>query len=144
MSCCRFTFCARSPSSLTYNTKYSNTAQVLTSLSEAIIDVLHPDDLTRQEALALLEESLELFQRTLTSQEFQISEMEANQDSEMADTPDVDMAVDTDTVSSNPADTSSTYISILLLLYQIFPRPLFCQSLTQQQSSKSRDSRRMG
>lgn len=65
----------------------SNTAQVLTSLAEIITEVIRPAEDVRNEALRLLEESVELFQRTLTLQEFRLSEMEANQDAAMTDAP---------------------------------------------------------
>lgn len=68
-------------------TGFSNTAQVLTSLAETISEVVHPAEDVRQEALSLLEESVELFQRTLTLQEFRLSEMEASQDAAMTDAP---------------------------------------------------------
>ena len=57
--------------------KSSNTAQVLTSLAEALDDVgSDPGSL-----VPLLEEAVELFQRCLTLQEFRFSESEALRDS---------------------------------------------------------------
>lgn len=52
----------------------SNTAQVLTSLAEAISEGKRPSSSPRDEALSLFQESLELFQRCLNVQEFKLSQ----------------------------------------------------------------------
>ena len=51
----------------------SNTAQVLTSLAEAINEGKKPSESSRDEALRLLQESLEFFQRCLNVQEFKLT-----------------------------------------------------------------------
>ena len=52
----------------------SNTAQVLTSLAEAISEGKKPSGSPRDEALRLFQESLELFQRCLIVQEFKLTQ----------------------------------------------------------------------
>ncbi|KAI9817838.1 MAG: hypothetical protein M1827_000957 [Pycnora praestabilis] len=54
-----------------------NTAQVLTSLAEALTEGSRSSPERRAEGLKLLEEAIELFQRCLTVQEFQYSESQA-------------------------------------------------------------------
>jgi hypothetical protein len=51
-----------------------NTAQVLTSLAEAVTDCKRPSDAETQKALKFLQEALELFQRCLALQEFRFTE----------------------------------------------------------------------
>lgn len=56
----------------------SNTAQVLTSLAEAISEGKKPSRSPRDEALRLFEESLELFQRCLNVQEIKLTQDQEN------------------------------------------------------------------
>ena len=56
---------------------HSNTAQVLTSLAEAVSEGRHASGEARDQALKMLQEALELFQRCLTVQEFQFTEAQA-------------------------------------------------------------------
>ncbi|EAW14691.1 uncharacterized protein ACLA_001020 [Aspergillus clavatus NRRL 1] len=53
-----------------------NTAQVLTSLAEAVTDAKHPSDQQLSEAIKLLQEAIELFQRCLVLQEMRYTEMQ--------------------------------------------------------------------
>ena len=59
---------------MTRLTHSSNTAQVLTSLAEAISEGRNPSASPQDEALRLLQESLELFQRCLNVQEFRLTQ----------------------------------------------------------------------
>lgn len=59
---------------LTTLTCNSNTAQVLTSLAEVVSEGRRSSQTSRNDALRLLQEALELFQRCLTVQEFQFTE----------------------------------------------------------------------
>lgn len=69
----------------------SNTAQVLTSLVEALTDA-KDNSVSQDDQLRLLEEALELFQRCLTIQEFQYAEFQAREAS-FNTTPTKDDAV---------------------------------------------------
>ncbi|KAI9871975.1 MAG: hypothetical protein M1830_002204, partial [Pleopsidium flavum] len=55
-------------------TQYSNTAQVLTSVAEVVSEGRRASESSRNDALKMLQEALELFQRCLTVQEFQFTE----------------------------------------------------------------------
>ena len=68
----------------------SNTAQVLTSLAEAICEGKKPSQSPRDEALRLFQESLELFQKCLNVQESKLCRDEHNRTSEAQSPPDVD------------------------------------------------------
>ena len=59
---------------LTLLTYHSNAAQVLTSLAEEISEGRRSSQSSRDDALKLLQEALELFQRCLTVQEFQFTD----------------------------------------------------------------------
>lgn len=90
----------------------SNTAQVLTSLAEAL-----DDSNTNVDAVVpLLEEAIELFQRCLTLQEFRLSESQALQDS-TTNTPDADTedggAPLTEPSPSQPPTTDEQWATIL-------------------------------
>lgn len=54
----------------------SNTSQVLTSLAEVVSDGRRSSQSSRDDGLKLLQEALELFQRCLTVQEFQFTELQ--------------------------------------------------------------------
>ena len=56
----------------------SNTAQVLTSLAEAVSEGKKPSESSRDEALRLFQESLEFFQRCLSVQEFKLTQDQEN------------------------------------------------------------------
>ncbi|KAI9724771.1 MAG: hypothetical protein M1812_000046 [Candelaria pacifica] len=83
----------------------SNTAQVLTSLAEALSDE-HKSPDTVQEASGLLEEALELFQRCLTLQEFQYSETQVQMDVDaqqpQKDAPDINSSMEDATATGIP------------------------------------------
>lgn len=90
----------------------SNTAQVLTSLVEAL-QADRSSSVGKDNAYRLLEEAIELFQRCLTLQEYQFSESQAQQDAmttsdsdEIPDTEDggVSISEDTDTQPSEAQD----------------------------------------
>ena len=83
----------------------SNTAQVLTSLAEAISEGKKPSGSPRDEALRLFQESLELFQRCLNVQEFKLTQDEENNRLEAHPPPD-DYSASVDNVSS-PASNAS-------------------------------------
>ena len=70
----------------------SNTAQVLTSLAEAISEGKKPLDSPRDEALRLFQESLELFQRCLNIQEFKLTQDQENGTQEAQPSPDANSA----------------------------------------------------
>lgn len=78
----------------------SNTAQVLTSLAEAISEGKKLSNSPRDEALRLLEECLELFQRC-----FHLQELKQTQDQE-ADPPPHDYSASVDHLSSTASNAS--------------------------------------
>ena len=61
----------------------SNTAQVLTSLAEAVSEGKKPSDSSRDEALRLFQEALEFFQRCLNVQEFKLTQDQENRRQEV-------------------------------------------------------------
>lgn len=83
----------------------SNTAQVLTSLAEAISEGKKPSGSPRDEALHLFQESLELFQRCLNVQELRLTQDEENNRQEALPSPG-EYSANVDNVSS-PASNAS-------------------------------------
>lgn len=83
----------------------SNTAQVLTSLAEAISEGKKPSGSPKDEALRLFQESLDLFQRCLNVQEFRLTQNEENNRQEAHPSPD-EYSANVNNVSS-PASNAS-------------------------------------
>lgn len=82
-----------------------NTAQVLTSLAEAISEGKKLSESPRDEALRLLQESLELFQRCLGVQEFKFTQDQQNSTLEAQPPPDANSAR-ADNISSGVSNAS--------------------------------------
>lgn len=83
----------------------SNTAQVLTSLAEAISEGKKPSGSPRDEALRLFQESLDLFQRCLNVQESKLAQDEENNRQEAQPRPgEYSAGVDN---ASSPASNGS-------------------------------------
>jgi hypothetical protein len=87
----------------------SNTAQVLTSLVEALTED-RDSDVSKEESLSLLEEAIELFQRCLTLQEYQFAESQAREEGAAAAEPQpletIQSPDPTSTISPTPAPSS--------------------------------------
>ena len=82
----------------------SNTAQVLTSLAEAVVEGRKPPESAKSQAVSLLKEALEIFQRCLDLQEFKYSQAQDQ-------AADVDSQANIDDVKSpgsigTPSDAS--------------------------------------
>ena len=83
----------------------SNTAQVLTSLAEAISEGKRPSSSPQDEALSLFQESLELFQRCLNVQEFKLSQDPEHSTHEAQPPPYADSR-SVDNISSSASNAS--------------------------------------
>ena len=86
----------------------SNTAQVLTSLAEAISEGKKLSGSPRDEALRLYQESLELFQRCLNIQEFKLTQDQENnrQEAHPPPPPPHDYGASVDNISSAASNAS--------------------------------------
>ena len=90
-------------------TSVSNTAQVLTSISETLIESSSPK---KDEVVTLLQEALSLFQRCLEVQETQLAESEAQVEAattmEPASSPESDRLLAQDPTASSVTSSSMT------------------------------------
>jgi tetratricopeptide (TPR) repeat protein len=84
----------------------SNTAQVLTSLVEALTEEDRSNTSSQQDdGLRLLEEAIELFQRCLTLQEFQYAEAQAREEETLAEPEPMDREIP-DSDSAQPSSSA--------------------------------------
>ena len=88
-------------------TRSSNVAQVLTSLAETISENGKATAEDRKQALGLLQESLEFFQRCLNIQEFQLNQVEEAKSSESQEQHAETGATETDTQMDVDGDQAS-------------------------------------
>ena len=88
-----------------YADSISNTAQVLTSLAEAVSEGRKSSESSRDEALRLFQESLEFFQRCLNVQEFKLTQDQENSRQE-ALPPNNDYNARVENPSNTPLDSS--------------------------------------
>jgi tetratricopeptide (TPR) repeat protein len=86
----------------------SNTAQVLTSLVEALSEDRSGSAL-REDGLGLLEEAIELFQRCLTLQEFHYAEAQAQEEESASQPQPLDSEIPDSEVSSTPTTSGSVF-----------------------------------
>jgi hypothetical protein len=83
----------------------SNTAQVLTSLVEALTED-RSGSVSKEDGLRLLEEAIELFQRCLTLQEFHYAESQAQEEAAALDPQPSDIEIPDSEAPSSPATSS--------------------------------------